>query len=149
LSKTPSADEKSLKVVEDFVVEIKYALDSLGDKVPTPITLLSRYRFWSSKYLQRALAAFAFLRRAGYTDSSKFLVRPAIEMIIRLETASKHPDLFYRIAFSERHEDKKFLRQVDKRLNNEAQSKENWKQFEANWEIFRDAFTKEFPGVRK
>jgi len=142
-------EEESLKLVEAFVDELKHALDSLGGKMPTPNTLLGRYRFWSSKHLQRALAGFAFLRRSGYTDSSKFFVRSAIEMVIRLEAASKHPDLFYRIAFSEHRRDEQFLREVDKRLNNEAQSKENWKRFEANWEIFRDAFTKEFPDVPK
>ena len=138
-----------MKVVEDFVDELTHASDSLGNKVPTPSTLLSRYRFWSSKHLQRALAGFAFLRRSGYTHSSKFLIRPAIEMAIRLETASKHPDLFYRIAFSEHRHDERFLQEVDKRLNNEVQSKENRKRFEANWESFRDAFTKEFPDVPK
>ena len=142
-------EEESLKVVEDFVDELKHALDSLGSKMPTPNTLLSRYRFWSSKHLQRALAGFAFLRRSGYTDSSKFLVRPAIEMVIRLEAVTKHPDLFYRIAFSKHRRDEQFLREVDKRSNNEARSKENWKTFEANWEIFRDAFTKEFPNAPK
>ena len=146
---TNHPEEESLKVVEDFVDELKHALDSLGGKLPTPNTLLSRYRFWSSKHLQRALAGFAFLRRSGYTDSSKFLVRPAIEMAIRLEAVSEHPDLFYRIAFSEHRRDKQFLREFEKRSNNGARSKENWKTLEANWEIFRDAFTKEFPNTPK
>jgi hypothetical protein len=29
-------EQESLKVVEDFVDELKHALDSLGDKMPTP-----------------------------------------------------------------------------------------------------------------
>lgn len=148
MSKTPSAEEESLKLVEDFVAELTNALASFEDKAP-PRTLLSKYRFWSSKHLHRAVAGFAFLRRQGLVDSSKFFVRPAIEIVIRLETASKHPDLFYRIAFSEHRRDETFLREVDKRLNNEARSKENRKRFEANWEIFRDAFTKEFPNTPK
>ena len=142
-------EEESLKLVEDFVGELKHVLDSLGGKKPTPDTLLNRYRFWSSKHLQRALAGFAFLRRAGYVDSSKFLVRPAIEMFIRLVAATKFPDLFYRIAASEHRRDAQLLREADKQINNEAQSKENWKTFEENWQRFNDAFTAEFPDVSK
>ena len=142
-------EEESLKLVEDFVGELNHALDSLGGKPPTPDTLLSRYRFWSGKHLQRALAGFVFLRRAGYVDSSKFLVRPAIEMFIRLVGATKHPDLFYRIAASEHRRDAQLLKEADKQINNEAQSKENWKTFEENWQRFNDAFTAEFPDVPK
>ncbi len=87
-----SAEEKSLKLVEDFVGALTHALDSLGGKKPN--TILDNYRFWSSKHLQRAVEGFAFLRRSERVDSSKFLVRPAIEMLIRLEAATKHPDLF-------------------------------------------------------
>jgi len=149
LSKTPTSEEESLKLVEAFVGELTHALHSLAGTMPTPNTPLSRYRFWSSKHLHRAIDGFAFLRRSGRVDVSKFLVRPAIEMVIRLEAATKHPDLFYRIAFSEHRKDEKFLREVDKRSNNEARSKENRKTFEANWEIFKDAFTKEFPNTPK
>jgi hypothetical protein len=147
-NQTPSAEEESLKLLEDFVGELTHALASLEGKT-LPDMLLSKYRFWSSKHLQRAVAGFAFLRRSGRVDSSKFLVRPAIEIVIRLEAASKHPDLFYRIAFSERLRDEQLLREADKRLNNEAQSKENWRRFMEHWNRFSDAFTKQFPNVPK
>ena len=142
-------EEESLKVVEDFTAEIIHALDSLGSKRPNPDTLINRYRFWSAKHLQRALAGFAFLRRSGYTDSSKFLVRPSVEMFIRLEAARQHADLFYRIAASEHRRDAQLLRESDKLLSDETLSKENWKKFEENWQRFVDAFTKEFPSVPK
>jgi hypothetical protein len=141
--------EESLKLVEDFVSELSRALDSLGDKRPTADRLLSRYGFWSSKHLQRALAGFAFLRQSGRVDSSKFLVRPAIEMFIRLEAATKHPDLFYRIAASEHRRDAQLLRESDRVTNDKTQSKANWQQFEENWHRFVDAFTQEFPNVPK
>jgi hypothetical protein len=139
------AEEKSLKLVEDFLDELSHALDSLGDKTPT--VLVDTYRFWSVKHLQRAVAGFAFLRRSNYVDSSKFLVRPALEMLIRLETARQHPELFYRIAYTERLRDEQLLRESDNLMNDEQESKENWKQFKANWQRFDDAFKKEFPSV--
>jgi hypothetical protein len=140
-----SAENESLKLVEDFFGALTHALASC----PLPDTLLSKYRFWSSKHLQRAIDGFAFLRRSRRVDSSKFFVRPAIEMFIRLEAATKHPDLFYRIASSEHLRDAQLLRESDKLLKNEGQSKENWKRFEENWQRFNDAFTTEFPNVPK
>ncbi len=121
------AEEKSLKLVEEFDEELRNALDSLGDKNPTPDTILTRYLFWSSKHLQRAVNAFAFLRRSGRVDASKFLVRPAIEMMIRLEAARQHPDLFYRIAHSEYVQDKHLLRIAGDDAKLQAQADKNWK----------------------
>ena len=142
-----SAEKESLKLVEDFSDELTHALDSLGKKKPDPDTLINRYRFWSAKHLQRACAGFVLLRRSGYIDSSKFLVRPSLEMFIRLETARQHPDLFYRIAAKEHRRDAQLLRERDKLLKDN--SEEDWKTFEENWKRFVDAFTKEFPDVTK
>src|SRR5260370_10872584 len=133
-----SAEEESLKLVEDFDNELVHALDSLGDKKANG--LLDQYRFWSSKHLQRAVDGFAFVRRSGRVDGSKFLVRPAIEMMIRLEAARQHPDLFYRIAHSLHLQDKHLLRIA----GNNPQLR---KQSDKIWERFTDAFTKEFPNV--
>jgi Family of unknown function (DUF5677) len=133
-----SGEEKSLKLVEDFNSELMDALDSLGSKKVN--ALLDTYRFWSSKHLQRAVDGFAFLRRAGRMDGSKFLVRPAIEMMIRLEVARQHPDLFYRIARSEHLQDKHLLRIAGNDPQLQAQS-------DKTWELFDNAFKKEFPKV--
>lgn len=137
-SHSDSAEGESLKLVEDFDTELMHALDSLGGKKANG--LLNTYRFWSSKHLQRAVDGFAFLRRSGRLDGSKFLVRPAIEMMIRLEAARQHPDLFYRIAHSEHLQDKHLLRIAGGNRRLEAQSDKNWK-------VFNDAFTKEFPTI--
>jgi hypothetical protein len=142
-----SAEEESLKLVDDFNNELRNALDSLGGTKPSG--LLDVFRFWSSKHLQRAVDGFAFLRRSGHVDASKFRVRPAIEMFIRLVAAAKHPDLFYRIAYSEHRRDGQLLREADKQLRKGAQDEENWKKFNENWEQFDAAFTAEFPNVPK
>jgi hypothetical protein len=140
-----SAEKESLKLVEDFVGALTHALASC----PQAGTLLAKYRFASSKHLQRAIEGFAFLRQSKRVDASKFLVRPALEVLIRLEAASKHPDLFYRIAFSEHLRDEQLLRLSDELSNDNARSEENWKTFKENWQRFSDAFTKEFPNVPK
>jgi hypothetical protein len=129
-----ASEEESLKLVEDFDTELRDALDSLGKK---PAGILDTYRFWSAKHLQRAVAGFASLRRPGLMDSSKFLVRPAIEMAFRLEAARQHPDVFYRIAHEEHRQDK-HLMQGERHL---------LAQLEKNWDKFKNAFVKEFPSV--
>jgi len=136
-SHSAEAEEKSLKLVEDFNNELRDALDSLEGK---KVGLLDTYRFWSSKHLQRGVDGFAFLRRSGRVDGSKFLVRPAIEMMIRLEAARQHPALFYRIAHSEYLQDKHLLRIAGDDPKLQAQN-------DKNWEEFKNAFVKEFPTV--
>jgi len=135
---TPShfaeAEEKSLRLVEDFDTELRHALDSLGVKTGG---MLDQYRFWSAKHLQRAVAGFANLRRPRLIDSSKFLVRPAIEMAFRLEAARQHPDVFYRIAHEEHRQDKQLMQGDPHGLA----------QLQENWDKFKDAFVKEFPNV--
>jgi hypothetical protein len=134
-SHSAEAEEESLKLVDDFNDELKHALNSLGGT--TPSGLLDVFRFWSSKHLQRAADGFAFLRRSGRLDGSKFLVRPAIEMAFRLEAARQHPEIFYRIAHSE-------YRQESHLLQGQPQLQE---QNDKNWERFKNAFVKEFPTV--
>jgi len=134
-SHSAEAEEESLKLVDDFNDELKHVLDSLGGTKPSG--LLDTYRFWSSKHLQRAVDGFAFLRRSGRLDGSKFLVRPAIEMAFRLEAARQHPDLFYRIAHEEHRQDR-HLMQGQPKLQAES---------DKNWERFKNAFVKEFPRI--
>jgi hypothetical protein len=92
-------EQESLKLVSDLVDEITSAFTSLAGK--THNGTFDSYRFYSAKHLHRAADGFVFLRQAGRVDASKFLVRPAIEIALRLQAVQKQPDLLYRIAFSE------------------------------------------------
>lgn len=131
-------EEESLKLVEDFVDELSHALNSLGGM--KPVMIVDTYRFWSAKHLHRAVAGFAFLRRPGLlhlVHSSKFLVRPAIEMAFRLQAVRLHPEMFYRIAHEERRQDRHLL-QGEPELQEES---------DKNWEKFKAAFAKDYPTV--
>ena len=128
-------EEQSLKLVQDFVDELSGALDSLGGK--TPVVMIDTYRFASATHLHRAVAGFAFLRRPGLVDSSKFLVRPAIEIAFKLQAVRLHPEMFYRIAHDERRQDRRLM-QGQPELQ-EASDK--------NWERFKAAFAKDYPTI--
>ena len=132
-------EEESLKLVEDFNDELANALNSLGGKKPA--ALVDTYRFWSAKHVQRAVGGFAVLRRLSLirepklADSSKFLVRPAIEMAFRLQAVRLDPEMFYRIAHEELRQDKRLV-QGQPGLQEES---------DKNWEIFKAAFAKDYP----
>jgi hypothetical protein len=131
------AEEKSLKLVEDFDNELIHAMDSLPEK---SFGLLDQFRFWSAKHLRRAVNAFVVVRRYGRLDGSKFLVRPALEMAFRLEAARHHADMFYRIAHEDHRQNKHLLRIGGDDPKLQAQIDKNWKKFEK-------AFVREFSTV--
>ncbi len=136
-----SAEQESLTLLDDVVTEITQALESLGGKEHKG--LFDNYQFWSSKHLHRAAEGFAFLRRSGRFDASKFLIRPAIEIVFRLEAVKKQPDLLYRIAFSEHCRDEQFLRAAAEHSTesyNDTQMKQRWRKFS-------DAFAAAFPKI--
>ena len=138
-----SAERESLTLVDDLVAEITHALQSLGDKKHNG--LFDNYKFWSCKHLHRAAEGFAFLRRSERVDASKFLIRPAIEIVLRLEAVKKRPDLLYRIAFAEHRRDEQFLRvaaEHSKQSYDATPMKERWQRFS-------DAFAAKFPEISR
>jgi hypothetical protein len=135
-------EEKSLTLVDDFVSEISHAQYSLVDKKPNG--LVRKYQFWSCNHLHTAARGFALLRRSELVDASKFLIRPAIEMAFRLEAIRKHPDLFYRIAFSEHLREKQLLQVAAERGQTNSTIARS---VEAKWKRFSEAFMAEFPNV--
>ncbi|HEU0050031.1 MAG TPA: DUF5677 domain-containing protein [Nitrososphaera sp.] len=137
-----STEEESLRLVEEIVAEITHALNSLGGKQYKGV--FDGYRFWSSKHLHRAAEAFAFLRRSGRVDGTKFLMRPAVEMAFRLEAVKQHPNLLYRIAFSEHIQEKKFLNATAKHDQTPATITRS---VDDKWKKFSDAFAKKFPKI--
>jgi hypothetical protein len=102
-------EQRSLTLLCDIQQELASALNSLGRKQSRGA--LDNYYLHSAKHLNRATEGFIFLRESGRTDASKFLVRPAIEMMFRVEALQKKPELLYRIAYSESIvEDRKWIR---------------------------------------
>ena len=106
-------ESRSLELLVDNQKELGDALDSLGGKKPD--SALDNYKFRCSVYMGRASKAFLFLRDAKQIPESRFLVRPAIEMMIKLEALGARPDLLYRIAYTETQEDRTWFRAIAER----------------------------------
>jgi hypothetical protein len=125
--------DPNLQIVADFDKELVGALDSVAGQMGD---MFAHYRLYSVKHIQRAVHGFVVLREAGCIDSSKFLVRPVIEMLFKLEAVEREPDLLYRIAFSEHLQDQRLARpaaQGSNQLYDEAQMEANWKSFSAKY----------------
>ena len=71
-------------------------------------------------------------------------MRPAIEMAFRLEAVKQHPDLLYRIAFSEHIQEKKFLNAA---VKHGQTSSTIARSVDGKWKKFSDAFAREFPDI--
>lgn len=105
------------------------ALNALGGKWGNG--LFEHYLFYSSAQINRAGEGYIALRDAGRVDASKLLVRPAIELMIRQQAVLKQPDLLFRMAYTERLEDRKWLSPVWKRAGKDYafEDQQQWQEF--------------------
>jgi Family of unknown function (DUF5677) len=130
----PGDSDPNLSIVSDFADELKAALDSLGGKDGE---MFEHYRLHAAKHIQRAVDGFVYLRKSGRFDASKFLVRPAIEVVFKLQAIERQPDLLYRIAFSEHLQDQRMARPAAERSNqlyDQATADAHWASFSAKYQ---------------
>jgi hypothetical protein len=114
--KTAEAEQLSLELLRDIVKELSSALDSLAGKDRGG--LLNQYKVHSAKHIFRAADGFISLRKLGHKYCSKLLIRPAIEVMFRLEAVRKDGKMLSRVAAWEDLEDQKQLRTIAERSAN-------------------------------
>ena len=137
-----SKEERSLKLLCDIQQELANGRNSLGGQQSRGA--LDNYYFHAAKHLNRAIEGFIFLRKSGRIDASKFLVRPVIETMFRIEALRKKPELLYRIAYSESIvEDRKWLRPAAVRAGAIFDEAAHLKRFEA----FKAQLNEQFPNL--
>jgi len=118
--------------------ELHEALNDLGGRQGDG--LLEQYAFYTAAHINRAAEGYVYLRESRRVEASKHLVRTAIEAFIRLQCIRKHPELLFRIAFTEFNEDKKWARSAKgEDLANAMQA------IEANWVAFVEGYRKRYP----
>jgi hypothetical protein len=135
-------EAKSLKLVLDVHAELSTALNSLGKKKARDMR--DNYKFWSSFYMGRASQGYIVLRRAGGMAESRFLVRPAIEIMFRLEAVRQKPELVYRIGYTEtKLNDRKWLIALAK----SARKQFDEAAFDKRWQEFKKEIQAQFPAA--
>src|SRR5438552_1127627 len=105
---------RTLTLLIDSHAELSNGLNSLGGKVGRGH--IDNYKFYCSAYMGHASQGFIVLRTRNGLPESRFLVRPAIEMMLKLRALQRRPDLIYRIGLTEVRDDRTWLRAVAKHV---------------------------------
>src|SRR5438105_6128740 len=103
-------ETQTLSLLIDAQTELSDALNSLGGKKPDGY--IDNFKFWSSEYMGHASQGFIVLRTKNGREESRFLVRPTIEIMLKLLAVERRPDSIYRIAFTETRDDQIWLSAV-------------------------------------
>lgn len=130
-----------IDLLSDLQRELADALNSLGGKAPKVIA--DRYFVGAASYIHKAVDGYLVLRKEGRIDSSKLLIRSAIEAMIRVQALRAKPEIFYQIAYSERIEDHKWFRPAATKAGIVYEKDPE----PPGWSEFEDAFRQEFPTV--
>src|SRR5437868_2171972 len=96
-------ETRTLALLVDAHNELSNGLHSLNPKKADGY--IDNFKFWSSKCMGRASQGFIVLRSKNSREESRFLVRPAIEIMLKLIAVDHRPDSIYRIAFTEMRDD--------------------------------------------
>lgn len=136
---TASDEKRWFDFLGDIQRELAYALDSLGGVQSNGI--LDNFRFYSASHINRSVDGFLFLRKSGRIDSSRLLVRPAIEAAIRVLAVRKRPELLYQIAHREQSEYRKWTRPPSIKLGDTNYDTRD----EQRWQDFRTLYAQQLP----
>ena len=102
--------------------------------------LFEHFLFYTSAQINRAAEGFIALRRTRRMDASKLLVRPAIELMFRQQAVLKQPALLYRIAYTERMEDRRWVQPAYERAGKDYDSVD-----QRHWRKFARKYAKQYP----
>ena len=130
-----------LELLSSLEAQLTHALNSLEGK--TPKVIADRYFVQTASHIHKAIDGYLVLRKEERIDSSKLLVRPAIEAMIRVQALRAKPEIFYQLAYSERLEDHKWFRPAAAKAGIAYDKDPD----PPGWSKFEDAFREEFPGV--
>lgn len=98
---------KALQLLKEVHFLLSIALDSLGGQ--SYKSMVEGYVWWACVAVNRAAGGYLHLREAGRTDSSKLLVRPALEPVFAAEAVAKKRGFWFRKAYTESLEDEKLV----------------------------------------
>jgi len=125
--KVNNTERVPLELLSDAQAELANGLNSLGGR--NNDGLRDEFPFYMVVHINRAAEGFLFLKKADRIDASRLLVRPAIEAMIKLSAVNKDASLLYRIAYTERIDDGKWIRPAQKAADFDAEDEKAWQQF--------------------
>lgn len=98
---TPPLDleARTLETVRQVLEELCGCLDSMGEISSRGV--LDNFMFWSAKQMKESAEGYLFLREHGGIQCSKLLIRPMIELMVRVQAVQSTPPVLYQILFTE------------------------------------------------
>lgn len=131
-------ENASLTLLCDMQSGLRDALNSLARRESNG--LMDHFLVFLSAHINRAAEGYISLRRSARVDASKLLIRPGIEAMIRILAVQKHPELLFRIAFTERREDRKWIRPCAIQAGQDYDSQD-----QRQWDDFKREYRTHFP----
>src|ERR1700737_1519564 len=108
-------ESRSLNLLREFHAELSEGLNSLAGK--TWEGHVDNFKGRSSLYMGHASQGYIVLRSAGGKEESRFLIRPAIELMFKQRAIERRPDLIYRLGRTETLSDKAWIIALGKKAN--------------------------------
>ncbi|HEV2208581.1 MAG TPA: DUF5677 domain-containing protein [Verrucomicrobiae bacterium] len=137
-----SIEAESFQLLRDLQDSLAGVLKSLDGK--RGANLFECFLFHTSAYVNRTAEGFVALRQTGRIDASKLLVRPAMEAMFKQQAVLRQPELLYRMAYTERLEDRKLIEPVYHRAG------KNYDNLDCRqWEQFKKEYAKQYPNHTK
>jgi hypothetical protein len=133
-----NAEKDFLHLLVRIQHELSDALNSLGGQRSN--TSLNTFVLYMAKHINTATEAYIFLRTNSRLDASKLCIRPLVEVGLRLAGVITKPELLYRIAYTDRMEDRKMLRAAPKKVRDDYDTTD-----EIAWREYTKRYAAEFP----
>jgi hypothetical protein len=118
-----SAESMAIALLADLEAELQRALNSLGGRTSKAVE--DKYYFYAASHVHDAVDGFIVLRANHRLDAAKFLIRPAIETMLRIRAIRNHASLVYRILYTETLTDDRWFSEVDRRTGTSPTSPES------------------------
>jgi len=134
-------ESRSLNLLREFHAELSEGLNSLAGK--TWEGHVDNFKGRSSLYMGHASQGYIVLRSAGGKEESRFLIRPAIELMFKQRAIERRPDLIYRLGRTETLSDKAWIIALGKQANEKNAFDETT--FDAQLQRFKDTCVKQYP----
>ena len=122
---------QSLGLLKELQKALSDAINSLDDQAPPPATVDCQYLQTAATSVNRAADGYLLLREAYRVDSSKLLVRPALEAVFAASAVMKKPGFLTRKAISEWEEEQMMFKHQDAAA--QAAARQEFEDFKVNF----------------
>jgi hypothetical protein len=140
----PRETEQFLQAAIDLVERTQVELESaLSRYEACGSGILHGYQLLAGRHLSAAVRGYSILRRAGEVSAAHHLLRPILEVTIRIKAISREPTTLYRVAMGEMTADMKWMQILGQMPSIEQVDTDTI--IKDRMDMFHQAYVTEFP----